>query len=189
MANLPTGTVTFLLKAKMKGSPISFMSGMTTCLGTGYSERFGEHLDTAKQHFEEGLNIFKQPHHKGFENLMRAEIGHTACMQGDTSEPVKTIARLLFTFKIWGIASPLHTNWSASAFLRSPMRNSACRKTLRRGEALRERIDNPMTEHERVEYDQSVAQLRGILPEAGFNTLREKGKSITMERTIQPALS
>ena len=43
-------------------------------------------------------------------------------------------------------------------------------------------------EHEQVEYDQSFAQLRAMLPEAEFNALWAEGKSMTMEQAIQLAL-
>ena len=45
-----------------------------------------------------------------------------------------------------------------------------------------------MTEMERVEYNQSVTQLRAMLPEAEFNALWAEGKSMTMEQAIQWAL-
>jgi hypothetical protein len=46
-----------------------------------------------------------------------------------------------------------------------------------------------MTQYERIEFDQSLAQLHAMLPEAEFNALWAKGKSMTMEQAIQLALS
>lgn len=45
-----------------------------------------------------------------------------------------------------------------------------------------------MTGQERVEYDQSVTQLRTMLAEAEFNALWAEGRSMTMEGAIQFAL-
>ena len=56
-------------------------------------------------------------------------------------------------------------------------------------EAIRERIDSPMTDHERVEYDRSVAQLRAMLAETEFNALWAEGHSMALDQAIQLALS
>jgi hypothetical protein len=45
-----------------------------------------------------------------------------------------------------------------------------------------------MTDHENVEFDQSVTQLRAMLTEAEFNALWAEGKSMTMEEAIRLAL-
>jgi len=45
-----------------------------------------------------------------------------------------------------------------------------------------------MSDKERVEYDQFVAQLRGMLSEAEFNALWAEGRSMTMEQAIELAL-
>jgi hypothetical protein len=54
---------------------------------------------------------------------------------------------------------------------------------------LRERIQAPMTDYERVEYNESVARLHSMLTEAEFNALWAEGRSMTMEEAIQFALS
>ncbi|HEU0295896.1 MAG TPA: hypothetical protein VFR47_24365 [Anaerolineales bacterium] len=46
-----------------------------------------------------------------------------------------------------------------------------------------------MTDYERVEYDQVVAQVRSMLTEAEFNELWADGRSIPMEQAIKFALS
>ena len=55
-------------------------------------------------------------------------------------------------------------------------------------QALRERIDSPMTDFERVEYDESVAQLRAMLAETEFNALWAEGRAMKMEQAIELAL-
>jgi hypothetical protein len=56
-------------------------------------------------------------------------------------------------------------------------------------DALRERIQSPMTDYERVEYDQSMAGLRSMLAEEEFTALWAEGRSMTMEMAIQLALA
>jgi hypothetical protein len=177
-----------LLKAKMKETPISFMSGMTF-LGTGYSERFAGHLDAAKQHFEEGLNIFKQLRHKGFENVMRSEIGHIARMQGDTSTAVKTYRETMLHFQEMGNRPAVAHQLECFGFLAITAEEPQRAATLfGAADGLRERIDSQMTEYERIEFYQSMTHLRAMLPEAEFKALWAEGKSMTMEQAIQLAL-
>jgi hypothetical protein len=45
-----------------------------------------------------------------------------------------------------------------------------------------------MADYERVEYNQSVSQLRSMLSEVEFKTLWAESKSMTMEQAIQLAL-
>ena len=177
-----------LLKTRMDKTPISFMNGMTY-LGTGYSERGQGHLDTAKQHFEEGLRIFKQLRHKGFENVMCAELGHIARMQGDTSAAVKTYRETILRFQDMGNRPAVAHQLECFGFLAITAEESQrAAKLFGAADGLRERIDSQMTEYERVEYDQSVAQLRAMLSEAEFNALWAEGKFMTMEQAIQLAL-
>jgi len=177
-----------LLKAKMKGTPISFMSG-TTFLGIGSSEREQGHLDTARQHFEESLNIFKQLRHKSFENVLRSEIGHIARMQGDMSMATETYRETIRHFQDMGnrpaVAHQLECFGFVAIISGEPQRAA---QLFGAAESLRERIDSQMTEYERVEYDQSVAQLHTILPEAEFNLLWAKGRSLGMEQATALAV-
>ncbi len=178
-----------LLKAQMKEAPVSFMSGMTY-LGTGYSERGRGQLDTAKQHFEEGLKIFKQLRHKGFETVMLAETGHVARLQGDFVEAEKIYRETIVHFQDLGnrpaVAHQLECFASIAIQQEEPQRAT---KLFGAAEVLREIVDSQMTDYERVEYDQSVAQLRAMLAEAEFNTLWAEGRSMTMEQAIQLALA
>jgi len=45
-----------------------------------------------------------------------------------------------------------------------------------------------MTDYERIEYDQSIAQLRIMLSESEFNALWAEGRVMTMEQAIEFAL-
>jgi hypothetical protein len=45
-----------------------------------------------------------------------------------------------------------------------------------------------MTDYERVEYDQAVAQVRSMISESEFNSLWAEGRALTMEQAIRLAL-
>jgi len=50
---------------------------------------------------------------------------------------------------------------------------------------LREKINVSMMSQERIEYEQSVAQLHTMLTEAEFDSLWAEGRSMTMEQAIE----
>ena len=56
-------------------------------------------------------------------------------------------------------------------------------------EALREIIQSPMTDQERIEYEQAVSQLRPTLAGTEFDATWAEGRAMSMEQAIQLALS
>jgi tetratricopeptide (TPR) repeat protein len=177
-----------LLRSRMNKTPVSFMNGMMY-LGTGSIERGQGHLDSAKQHFEEGLKIFKQLRHAGFENVMRAELGHIARIQGNTSEAVKIYRETILHFQDMGNRPAVAHQLECFGFLairaEEPQRAA---KLFGAANGLRERIDSRMTEYERSEFDQYMTQLLSMLAKTEFNTLWMEGRSMSMEQAIQLAL-
>ena len=55
-------------------------------------------------------------------------------------------------------------------------------------EALREKINIPMSNLERIEYDKQVAGLRSGMNEKAFSNLWAEGRSMTVEQAIALAL-
>jgi tetratricopeptide (TPR) repeat protein len=177
-----------LLKAKMKEAPVSLMTGMTY-LGVGYGERGRGRLDVARRHFEEGLKVFTQLRHKGFMSVMHSEMGHIDRIQGRTTEAEQIYRETILNFQELGnrpaVAHQLEC-FAAIAIAKEEPERAV--KLFGAAEALREVVNSQMTEWERVEYGQSMAQLRPMLPEAEFNVLWAEGRAMTMEQAIQFAL-
>jgi hypothetical protein len=118
-----------------------------------------------------------------------SEIGHVERHTGNLTK-----ARLIYqeTIKGWqelGNRSAIAHQLECFGFLaiadEEPQRAI---KLFGAAEALREKIQSPMVDYERVEYDQSVAQLRTMLAETEFNDLWAEGRAMTMEQAIQLAL-
>ena len=177
-----------LLKERLQDASVSFQAGLGL-LGMGYDERFRGHLDMAKGHFEAGLKIFKQLRYKLFETVVMAELGHIARLTGEIVQAQKTYQETITRFQDLGNRAAVAHQLECFAFIatveKEPQRAA---KLFGAAEALRERLDSQMTDYERVEYDQSVAQMRAMLPAPEFNALWAEGRSMTMEQAIQFAL-
>ncbi len=177
------------LRETAREMPESFQVSMFL-LGMGMDERIRGNYNAARKIFEEGLEIFKRLHSRNFILVMRSELGHVERQTGNLTQ-----ARLIYqeTIQGWhglGNRSAIAHELECFAFIaiddEEPQRAV---KLFGVAEALRERIQSPMTDFERVEYDQSVARLRAMLTETEFNALWAEGHAMTMEQAIQMALS
>jgi predicted ATPase/class 3 adenylate cyclase len=176
------------LKERMQNASVSFQAGMAL-LAMGYDERFQGHPEIAKQHFEEGLRIFSQVRHKAFKNVMTSELGHIARTTGDIAQAKRIYRETLPRFQDLGNRPAIAHQLECFAFIAIVEEPQRAAKLFGAAEALRERIDAPMTDPERIEYDQSVARLRSMLHGAEVNALWAEGRALTMEQAIEYALN
>jgi hypothetical protein len=176
------------LRELVRTMPKSFQGSMFI-LGMGMDERMRGNYDTARNIFEEGLELFKRLRSKTFVMVMRSELGHLERHMGNLVQ-----ARLIYqdTLKGWqdlGNRSAVAHELECFGFLaihdEEPHRAI---KLFGAAEALRERIQAPMTDYERVEYDQKVAQLRSLLAPVEFRALWAAGRAMSMEQAIEFAL-
>jgi len=176
------------LMEKMRDTPGSYQAAMFH-LGMGMDESGRGNYEAAKRIFEEGRKIFKRIGSLNFQLVMQSEIGHVERHTGNLGQ-----AKIIYleTIKGWqqiGNRSAVAHQLECFGFLaiadEEPQRAV---KLFGAAEALREKAQSPMADNERAEYNQSVSQLRGMLPEAEFNALWAGGKSMTIEQAITLAL-
>ncbi len=177
------------LREKIRETPETYQAGIFF-LGMGMDEKARGNFATAKKHFEDGLVIFKGLSNLNFQLSFRSEIGHVERQTGNLTQ-----ARLIYreTIKDWqemgnrpSIAHQLECFGFLALADEEPQRAV---KLFSAAEALREKAQSPMTDYEQIEYDQSVAQVRSLLPEPEFSSLWVEGQSLTMEQAIGFALS
>jgi predicted ATPase/class 3 adenylate cyclase len=176
------------LRELVSDMPKSFQVSLFL-MGMGMDERIRGNYDTAKKIFEEGLEMFTRLRSKNFVLVMKSELGHVERQTGNLTQ-----ARAIYseTIKGWqdlGNRSAIAHQLECFGFL-AIQDEEPTRATILFGaaKALRERIQAPMMDFERVEYDQAVAQVRSMLAEAEFNALWATGRSMTMEQAIELAL-
>ena len=167
--------------------PKSFQVGMFI-LVMGMDESGRRNYETAKKLFEDGLAFFKGIRNLNFQLVMKSELGHIERRTGNLPQ-----ARLIYqeTIKGWqelgnrnAVATQLECFGLQAIAEEEPQRAT---KLFSVAQALRQRIDSPMTDYERVEYDESLAQLRAMLTETEFNALWAESRAMTMEQAIELA--
>jgi len=177
------------LRELVSEMPNSFQVSMFL-LGLGMDERIRGNYDSAREIFEQGREAFQHIHSKYFVVVMRSELGHIERQRGNLAQ-----AKLVYqeTIKSWqdlgnraAVAHELECFGFIAIQEEEPQRAI---KFFGAAEALRERIQAPMTDYERVEYDQAVAQVRSMLTKTEFNDLWAEGRSLTMEQAIELAVA
>ena len=176
------------LRALVSEMPNSFQVSMFL-LGLGMDERIRGNYDSARRIFEQGREAFRQIHSKYFVMVMSSEQGHVERQQGNLTQ-----ASLIYreTIKGWqdlGNRAAIAHQLECFGFLAlAEEEPQAAVKLFGAAEALRDKIQAPMADYERVEYDEAIAQVRSMLSEAEFIVLWAEGRVLTMEQAIAFAL-
>jgi tetratricopeptide (TPR) repeat protein len=155
----------------------------------GMYERLRGNYQAARLHYEKALKVYQDFGQKYEENVTRSDLGHTARRSGELSQAKAIYHQTLLYWQDLGSRAAIANQFECFAFIavaeEEPQRAA---KLLGAAEALRDKIQAAMTDQERVEYDQSMAQLRAMLAETEFNALWAEGRAMTMEQAIQFAL-
>jgi tetratricopeptide (TPR) repeat protein len=176
-------------KELVRQAPISLQAGLFY-LGIGMNERIQGNFDAAKTYFEEGLKVFRTLRNWNFEIILTSELGHTVRRMGKVDEAKKIYRDTLKRWQNMGNRAAIANQLECFAFIalseEDPQRSV---RLLGAAEALRNSIQAPMTDYEKVEYDGTIAQLRSMLSEEEFYSVWSEGQSLSMEQAIQLALS
>src|SRR6185503_19594098 len=176
------------LQELMQEAPTSFQTGIFF-LGIALDESVRGNYKTAKQLFENGLNIFRRLRNRAFQLIMSSELAHIARHMGDLNHASKIYNETIKGWQDLGNRAAVAHELECFGFLAiAGEEPEAAVKLFGAAEALRDKIQAPMTDYERVEYDHAVAQVRSLLSEAEFNLLWAEGRSMTMEQAIELAL-
>jgi tetratricopeptide (TPR) repeat protein len=176
------------LKELIRDVPVSFQVGMFF-LGMGMDESAHGDYETAKQLFEDALNIFRRLRNRHFQMVITSELGHIARYTGDLHQARTIYAETIKGWQDLGNRSAIAHQLECFAFIAIAGEEPQCAiKLFGAAEVMREKINSPMIDHERVEYDKGVTQLRSLFHESDFNFLWAEGRAMTVEQMMQFAL-
>ena len=176
------------LRERIRRTPGSFGVGMFF-LAMGMDEEARGNYAAAKKHFEDGLLVFDGIGNLNFQRVLKSELGHLERRAGNLPK-----ARLIYqeTIRGWqevgnrpAVAHQVECFGFIALAEEEPERAA---RLFGAAEILRKKVDSPMTDQERLEYDRAVAQLRSTLSETEFNARWAEGQALTMDRAIQLAL-
>ena len=177
------------LKQLIRESPGTFQEGLSH-LSLGRIESAQGNYAAAKIFLEESRKIFEGTGSVNFELVLRSEIGHIERYTGNLSAAKSIYRETIKDWQMLGNRAAIAHQFECFGFLaiadEQPQRAT---KLLGAADALREKIQSPMTDQEQIEYDQHVRRLQSMLPDAEFNTFWAEARSMTIEEAIQLAIS
>jgi predicted ATPase/class 3 adenylate cyclase len=177
------------LKELIGEASLSYQAGMLFLI-MGMDESVYGNYESAKQFFEDALHVFTRLKYKHFQLATRSEMGHIARHTGDLQQASQIYSETIMGWKDLGNRGAIAHELECFAFI--AIAEEELPRTLKlfgAAEALREKAHSPMTDHERIEYDQAVARVRALLNESEFNSLWAEGRTLPMEQAIEYALS
>jgi tetratricopeptide (TPR) repeat protein len=179
-----------IVEEMIEGSPASVQTTVMFYFAMGFDERMKGNYELAKRYYEKGLDVVKKLRVKHTEYMIFSELGHLARTQRDFAQAKEIYKQTIVNWQELGVRPAIAHQLECIGFL--AIQDEEPQKATRlfgAAEAVREKVQSPMTDHERVEYDSHITQLRTIFTETEFNALWAEGKSMTMEQAIQLALS
>ena len=177
------------LREFVRTMPNSFQVSMFL-LGLGMDERLQGNYDSARKIFEEGREAFRRIHSKYFVQVMKSELGHVERQKGNVTQARSIYRDTITGWQDLGNRAAIAHELECFGFLAiAEEEPQVAVKLFGAAEALRDKIQAPMTDYERIEYDQAVAQVRSMSTESEFNVLLAEGRSMTMEQAVEFALS
>ena len=176
------------LKELIGESSLSYQAGMLFLI-MGMDESAHGNYESARQFLENGWNVFKPLRYKHFELATRSELGHIARHKGDLQQAKQIYSETLIGWKDLGNRGAIAHELECFAFIAIAEEElQRALKLFGAAEVFREKAQSPMTDHERVEYDQAVAQVRVLLNATDFNSLWANGRAMSIEQAIAFAL-
>jgi predicted ATPase/class 3 adenylate cyclase len=176
-------------KELIRDGPVSFQVGMFF-LSMGIDESARGNYQAAKNFLADSLNVFRRLRNTVFQLIVKSEFGHVARHMGDLAQARSIYQETLQGWQDFGNRAAIAHQLECFGFIASadeePQRAI---KLFSAAEALREKNQSPMTDQERIEYEQAVSQLRPTLAGTEFDATWAEGRAMSMEQAIQLALS
>jgi len=158
-------------------------------LGIGMAAKFKGDFKLSRENFSVVLPLFREMGDNQRANMILSEYGHMERYEGNF-EKAEQIYRE--TIPVWhkiGHRAAVANQLEVLAFIAiAHEQGERAARLLGAAEALREKVQIPMSQFERLEYAQHVAALRGSMDEQALSDLWSQGRAMRMEQAVQLAL-
>ena len=177
------------LKETIGKESASFQAGFFL-ISIGMTESSQGNYQAAQQIFDEGRYIFDRIHDATLQQVLQSELGHLARHTGRLPEAKAIYRKTIRSWQESGNRGAIANQLECFGFLASADKEpQRAIKLFSAAEALRKKAGSPRTNQEQAEFDQSLAQLRGMLNEAEFKPLWEQAERLSVEQAIQFAVA
>ncbi len=158
-------------------------------LGVGMVAKYRGKFDTSRESLASSLPLFHEMGDMHRVSMIKSEYAHMDRYEGQIEKAENAYRETIIEWQKLGHRAAVANQLECLAFI-AKMREQPERaaKLLGAAEILREKINIQMSQFERIEYDQHVADLKNGLDEKTFRSLWAEGRAMTMEQAIELAL-
>ncbi len=158
-------------------------------LGIGLVAKYKGDFKFSRENFGNILPLYQKMGDIHRVNMIQSEFAHMDRYEGHMDKAEQAYRETIPVWQRLGHRAAVANQLECLAFIAiAHEQGERAARLLGAAEALREKINIPMSPFERVEYDKQVADLRSGLDEKTFASLWAEGRAMTMEQAIHFAL-
>jgi len=158
-------------------------------LGLGLIAKFQGDYDESRRRFAICDPIFHEMKDNHRVNMVRSELAHIERYEGHYQQAKAMYKESIVEWKRIGHRAAIaHQLECFASIAKIEEQGQRAARLFGAAEALREKIDIPMTAVEHIEYEREVADLRAGMEEKVFTTAWAEGRAMTMDQAIDFAL-
>jgi hypothetical protein len=158
-------------------------------LSIGMSLKFRGNYPEARLQFAACEPIFRNLGDRHRVNMVKSELAHIERYEGHYDKAEAMYRETLPEWqRIGHRAAIAHQLECLATIAKVREQGGRAARLFGAAEALRERINIPMTPSERQEYDREIANLRAGMDEGAFTSTWAEGRAMTMDQAINYAL-
>jgi tetratricopeptide (TPR) repeat protein len=162
---------------------------MPISIGLGTEARLAGRFEDARAIINEAFKMAQRMHSKNLQASFRSDLAHITRLEGRLDEAEQEYRQLIAIWYELGHRGAVANLLECLGFIaRGTGRRERAAQLLGAAEALREVIQMPMREYERLEYDPEVAVLREAMQPDAFASAWSKGRAMSLEDAVQLAL-
>jgi predicted ATPase/class 3 adenylate cyclase len=158
-------------------------------LGIGLVAKYKGDFKFARENFGIILPIFQEMGDIQRVAMIQSEFGHMERYEGNLDQAEQAYLKTIRVWQKIGHPSAVANQLECLAFI--AIAHGQVERAAKLGgaaEALREKVNIPMSPFERIEYDRQISELRAVTDEKAFSNLWLEGRALTMEQAVQFAL-
>lgn len=157
--------------------------------GLGMAARFQGRFEEARERFAPLLEVFREMGDQHRTNMIHSECAHMERLEGHHDKAASMYRETILEWQRLGHRAAVANQLECFAFIaKVHEQTERAAKLFGAAEALREKINIPMSEVEQVEYERETADLKANMDENEFASDWAQGRSMTMEQALQFAL-
>ncbi|HUH97362.1 MAG TPA: AAA family ATPase, partial [Anaerolineales bacterium] len=158
-------------------------------LTLGMIAKFKGDYAEARRHFAACDPMFREMGDMHRVNMIRSELAHIERYEGHYPQAKAMYRETIVEWKRIGHRAAIaHQLECFASIAKLEEQGPRAARLFGAAEALREKIDIPMTAMERVEYEREIAALKAGMDEKSFASAWAEGRTLTMEQAIDLAL-